>query len=133
MSPPTPGAEDARLAAVIALGRLGDPRGHEVLEKLAGAPEGRLRAAAVWALGRADGVHDVALFSRALRDARADVVGFACLGLGRVRSPQAAGLLARVATDVGRPVSVRRAAIAALGASIDRGGDAHAARARALG
>jgi tetratricopeptide (TPR) repeat protein len=114
-----PGTDEARLAAVLALGRLADERGHDVLEKLASAPEGRLRAAALWALGRMGGARDVALFSRGLRDARADVAGFACLGLGRARTAQAAGLLAHVATDVARPVSVRRAAVAGLAVSSD--------------
>jgi tetratricopeptide (TPR) repeat protein len=112
-------ADEARLAAVIALGRLADERGHDVLEKLATAPEGNLRAAAVWALGRSGSAGDAALFSHALRDARADVVGFACLGLGRARSAQAAGALASVAADVARPVPVRRAALAGLGLSSD--------------
>jgi tetratricopeptide (TPR) repeat protein/HEAT repeat protein len=109
--------DEARVAAVVALGRIGDERGRDVLEKLAGAPEGRLRAAAVWALGRIAAPRDVAAFSRALRDARPDVAGFACLGLGRTRSAQAVSLLTRVATDVARPLAVRRAAIAGLGAS----------------
>jgi tetratricopeptide (TPR) repeat protein len=114
------GADEARLAAVIALGRLGDERAHDVLEKLAGAPDGRLRAAAVWALGRLGDPRDVALFTRALRDARADVVGFACLGLGRARGARAAEVLASVARDVARPASVRLAAAAGLGASTER-------------
>jgi tetratricopeptide (TPR) repeat protein/HEAT repeat protein len=109
--------DEVRVAAVIALGRIGDERGRDVLEKLAGAPEGRLRAAAVWALGRIAAPRDVALFSRGLRDARADVAGFACLGLGRARSAQAVSLLTRVATDVARPLSVRRAAVVGLGTS----------------
>jgi tetratricopeptide (TPR) repeat protein/HEAT repeat protein len=110
-------SDEVRVAAVIALGRIGDERGRDVLEKLAGAPEGRLRAAAVWALGRIAAPRDVPTFSRALRDARADVAGFACLGLGRTRSAQAVSLLTRVATDVARPLAVRRAAVAGLGAS----------------
>jgi tetratricopeptide (TPR) repeat protein len=113
------GADEARVAAVIALGRLGDERAHDVLEKLASAPDGRLRAAAVWALGRVGATRDVALFTRSLRDARADVVGFACLGLGRARGAHAAGIVASVATDVARPLAVRRAAIAGLGLSGD--------------
>jgi tetratricopeptide (TPR) repeat protein len=112
-------ADEARLAAVIALGRLRDERGRDVLEKLAGAPDGRLRAAAVWALGRTGVANDTAVFTRALRDARADVAGFACLGLGRTRGPHTAGHLSSVARDVARPLAVRRAALAGLGASSD--------------
>jgi tetratricopeptide (TPR) repeat protein len=115
-----PGGDEARLAAVLALGRLADDRGHDVLEKLAGAPDGKLRAAAVWALGRLGSPRDAGLFSRALRDARADVVGFACLGLGRGGGTQAVGILASVAGDVARPLSARRAAVVALGLPAER-------------
>ncbi|HEV3032306.1 MAG TPA: tetratricopeptide repeat protein, partial [Polyangia bacterium] len=115
-----PDGDEARLAAVIALGRLADDRGHDVLEKLAGAPDGKLRAAAVWALGRLGSPRDAGLFSRALRDARADVVGFACLGLGRGGGAQAVGILASVAGDVARPLPARRAAVVALGLPAER-------------
>jgi tetratricopeptide (TPR) repeat protein len=118
------GADEARLAAVIALGRLGDDRARDVLEKLAASPEARLRGAAVWALGRAGGARDAALYTRALRDARADVVGFACLGLGRTRGASSAGILSGVANDAARPVLVRRAAIVGLGLSGDPGATA---------
>jgi tetratricopeptide (TPR) repeat protein len=137
------GADEARLAAVIALGRLGDERGRDVLEKLASASDGRLRAAAVWALGRTGAAGDTSLFPRALRDARADVAAFACLGLGRARTAGAESVLAGVARDVTRPIVVRRAAIAGLGASHDpaattallavaRGGDDALSRAALL-
>jgi tetratricopeptide (TPR) repeat protein len=45
-------ARESQVAAVIALGRLGDDRGRDVLEKLVGAPDVTLREAAVLALGR---------------------------------------------------------------------------------
>jgi Tfp pilus assembly protein PilF len=118
--PPPRGATEVQAAAVIALGRLGDERGHDVLEKLASAPDGRLRAAAVWALGRVAGLRDTALLTRALRDAHADVVGIACLGLGRTHATQATGALADVAADVWRPLPVRRAALAGLALTADR-------------
>jgi tetratricopeptide (TPR) repeat protein len=116
----TTGADEARIAAVIALGRLADERGHDVLATLATAPAGPLRAAAVWALGRLGSARDAPLFSHALRDARADVVGFACLGLGRARDARPSTALAGIATDVARPVTVRRAAIAGLGFVAER-------------
>ncbi|HSZ80885.1 MAG TPA: HEAT repeat domain-containing protein [Polyangia bacterium] len=114
------GAHDVQVAAVIALGRLADERGHDVLERLAAAPDGRLRAAAVWALGRVAVPRDVAAFTHALRDGRADVVGLACLGLGRAHDAQALAALTNVAADVTRPSSVRRAAITGLALSADR-------------
>ena len=118
--PPPRGATELQVAAGIALGRLADGRGHDVLETLAVAPDGRLRAAAVWALGRVAEPRDAPLFTRALRDARNDVVGFACLGLGRTRAAQATGALADVAADVTRPLAVRRAALAGLALTADR-------------
>ncbi len=116
----TASAHDVQVAAVIALGRLADERGHDVLEKLAAAPDGRLRAAAVWALGRVAAPHDAATFAHALRDGRADVVGLACLGLGRAHAAQGLTALTNVAADVTRPNAVRRAAIAGLALSGDR-------------
>jgi tetratricopeptide (TPR) repeat protein/HEAT repeat protein len=113
----SPLARETQLAAVVALGRLGDERGRDVLEKLAGAPDASLREAAVWALGRV-GVASPTL-AAALRDGRAAVAGLACLGIGRTRSRRAVTSLASIATDVERPVDVRRAAIAGLALSGD--------------
>ena len=115
-----PFVKEAQLAAVIALGRLGDERGRDVLEKLVDAPEAGLRAAAVWALGRTGSERAAPAFTQALRDGRPDVAGLACLGLGRTRGGDAAGTLAAVATDVARPVDVRRAAITGLALAGDR-------------
>jgi tetratricopeptide (TPR) repeat protein/HEAT repeat protein len=120
-SPTPPLAKDAQIAAVIALGRLGDERGREVLEKLVAAPEAPLRAAAVWALGRLADSHAGPLLTTALRDGRAEVAAMACLGIGRLHGQGGAALLAGVAADVARPVGVRRAAIAGMALSNDRG------------
>jgi tetratricopeptide (TPR) repeat protein/HEAT repeat protein len=115
--PPTPFVREAQLAAVVALGRLGDERGREVLEKLSGAPDASLREAAVWALGRVGGATPT--LAAAVRDGRPAVAGLACLGLGRARGGRAATVLSSIATDVERPVDVRRAAIAGLALSGD--------------
>jgi tetratricopeptide (TPR) repeat protein len=112
--------KDAQVAAVIALGRLGDPRGHDALSDLVSAPEARLRAAAVWALGRMGDARDAPALARALRDARADVAALAGLGLGRLRTSRAVALLVSAAQDAERPLAVRRAALAGLGLSHDR-------------
>ena len=64
-------ARETQLAAAIALGRLGDERGREVLERLANVPDPFLRGAAVWALGRTPGGSTRAVLERALRDAHA--------------------------------------------------------------
>jgi tetratricopeptide (TPR) repeat protein/HEAT repeat protein len=118
LTPPL--AKESQIAAVIALGRLGDDRGREVLEGLVGAPEAALRAAAVWALGRIANPHAAPLLANALRDGRAEVAAMACLGIGRLRGQGGTALLAGVAADAYRPLGVRRAAIAGLALSNDR-------------
>jgi tetratricopeptide (TPR) repeat protein len=109
-----------QVAAVIALGRLGDPRAAPVLKTLASAPDASVRAVAVWALGRSTeaAVAEAAL-EAAIEDPRTEVAAAACLGLGRLRSPRFGRLLVQVATDLNRQVRVRRAA--ALGLAL--GGD----------
>jgi tetratricopeptide (TPR) repeat protein/HEAT repeat protein len=118
--PSVPVATEPQLAAVVALGRLGDERGRDVLERLAVAPDAMLRAAAVWALGRIPGPRSAAPLSRALQDPRTDVAALACLGVGRQRDAQAVALLATIASDTSRPLRLRRAAIAGLGLAGDR-------------
>lgn len=108
-------ARETQAAAVIALGRLGDERGREVLERLAIAPDPALRAAAVWALGRLPAPAPRAALEHAMKDPRPDVAGLACVSLGRSSGEAAVTTLAKVATDVERPLSVRRAALAGLG------------------
>jgi HEAT repeat protein len=99
---------------VIALGRLGDERGREVLDRLASAPDPALRGAALWAMGRVPAAPPFSALERALRDARPDIAGLACVSLGRAGGEGAVSTLAGIATDVGRPVIVRRAALAGL-------------------
>jgi tetratricopeptide (TPR) repeat protein/HEAT repeat protein len=113
-------AAEAQLAAVIALGRLGDERGREVLETLAAAPDAGMRAVAVWALGRIGEARSSPALVRALQDPRSDVAAMACLGVGRSRDGRAVTLLADVAADSSRPLRLRRAAIAGLALAGDR-------------
>jgi HEAT repeat protein/predicted Zn-dependent protease len=113
-------ATEAQLTAIVALGRLGDERGREVLEKLAISSDASLRAAAVWALGRIPEPRSTATLVRALQDPRADVVGLACLGIGRSQDARAAALLGGLATDTSRPLRLRRAAIAGMALAKNR-------------
>lgn len=108
---------DAQLAAVIALGRLADPRGRAAIERHLGARDAQLRTAAVWALGRLPDAHVIPSLAKALDDRHADVAVAACLGLA-LRRPgggPALDLLVRAARDPGRPLAVRRAAAGSLG------------------
>jgi HEAT repeat protein len=106
---------ETKLAAVVALGRLGDPRAGSALERLAATADTALRAAAVWALGRVRDEHALPLLLAAVQDRRPEVAIAACLGLGRRASSQATAALIAAATDVRQPTAVRRAAVVALG------------------
>jgi HEAT repeat protein/predicted Zn-dependent protease len=113
-------AADAQLAAVIALGRLGEARGRSALEQLASAGEPSLRAAAVWALGRIPEERTTPGLIAALQDRRPEVVAAACLGLGRRRDEKSFAALVRLATDGQQAPMVRRAALISLGRSENR-------------
>ena len=142
---------ELQLAAVVALARLGDPRGRVALQRW-GTSTGdvRLRAAALWGLGRLDDARAMPDLVKALDDRQPDVVIAACFGLGRQPVAAAVDALRTVAADARRPVTVRRAAIVALGRVAARPGperqgaipglldlldtgDAELARAAALG
>jgi len=124
----SPGSTDARVAALVALGRLGDPRGLAPLQEAATAGPMTTRAAAVWGLGRiADARASAvvaAILGRAVEDPRPEIQALACLGLGRQADPPIP-LLARLAAGAARPSEVRIAATLALG----RAGGAQAAAA----
>ena len=106
---------EARAAALIALGRLGDPRSLPALEEAATAGAPTLRAPAVWALGRLADPRVSPLLERALGDAHPDIQALACLGLGRHANARSVALLARLSADAARPRELRLAATLALG------------------
>ena len=114
---------ELQLAAVVALARLGDPRGRVALQHW-GTSTGdvRLRAAALWGLGRLDDARAMPDLVKALDDRQPDVVIAACFGLGRQPMAAAVDALRTVAADARRPVAVRRAAIVALGRVATRPG-----------
>jgi HEAT repeat protein len=118
--PVSRGGGDVRLAAVIALGRLGDPRGRQVLESLVTAGDSAIRTASVWALGRIPSADSAGLLVKALADPRADTAAVACLGVGRLQDPRWTQSLASVLGDASRSGRVRRAAALGLGLSGDR-------------
>jgi tetratricopeptide (TPR) repeat protein/HEAT repeat protein len=114
----------AQVAAAIALGRLGDGRAAPVLTALASTQDAGVRAVALWALGRTRGPGVAEVLEAATSDPRTDVAAVACLGLGRLRDPRSLRALVTLATDLQRPVRVRRAA--ALGLGLAEGGDGSA-------
>jgi cytochrome c-type biogenesis protein CcmH/NrfG len=113
--PATPSAVEARAAAIVALGRLGDPRGIAALAPAAATGLFATRAAALWALGRIADDRVRPLLWRAVQDPRPELAAIACLGLGRRADPPTRALLARIAADMGRPGEIRCAATLALG------------------
>ena len=125
----SPGATEARVAALVALGRLGDPRGVGPLQEAATAGPVATRAAALWGLGRMTDARAsaviAAILGRAVEDPRPDIQALACLGLGRHADPPIVARLARMGADAARPSEVRIAATLALG----RAGGAQAAAA----
>jgi predicted Zn-dependent protease/HEAT repeat protein len=112
----TTGTADTQLAALIALARLGDPRGRPAFARFAApASDRRLRAVAVWGLGRLSDATETATLIKALDDRQIEVVAAACLGLGRHPGPVSLPALLALATDARRANEARRAAIIGLG------------------
>ena len=103
----------ASVAAVVALGRLADPRSRQQLETLTQAPNVRVREAATWALGRLADPRSLPAFVRASEDPRQEVRAWALIGLGRLPDAPMA-LIERAALDPAAPIDVRRAAVLAL-------------------
>jgi tetratricopeptide (TPR) repeat protein len=115
LTPASPDATDARAAALVALGRLGDPRGLAPLEEAATAGALTIRAAAVWAIGRIADQGVAAILERAIGDPHPEIQALACLGLGRHTDARTVALLARLGADAARPSELRIAATLALG------------------
>ena len=115
LAPPSAAAIDARTAALVALGRLGDPRGLASLEEAATADAVAIRAAALWAIGRIADPHVSSILERAIGDPRPEIEALACLGLGRHAEGRTVTLLARLGADPARPRELRIAATLALG------------------
>jgi tetratricopeptide (TPR) repeat protein len=115
LSSASPALLDARAAALIALGRLADPRGLAPLEQAATVGVGTLRAAAVWAIGRIADRRVSPILERALDDPHREIQALACLGLGRQGDARSVPRLARLGADAARPIELRIAATLALG------------------
>jgi tetratricopeptide (TPR) repeat protein len=116
-----PGAEgvemDLRVEALVAAGRLGDPRLVKELAALLGHREVALREAAAWALGQTRSGKALEPLLAALADPRPSVHALACLGLGRLGERRALDRAAEVMRDATRSVETRAACAYALGAA----------------
>ena len=104
------------MRAVLAAGRLKDPRTIRDLTKLLAKPEVELREAAAWALSNLKHPGVVRPLTKALQYPKIGVEIYACLGLGRQTRPPLA-LLERIAKMENRRAEVRAACAFALGLS----------------
>jgi predicted Zn-dependent protease/HEAT repeat protein len=124
---------DVQLAALVALARLGDPRGRPAFARFATpAADHRFRAVAIWGLGRLADAPAAPELIKALDDRQPQVVAAACLGLGRHPSAESLQPLFALASDTRRPTEMRRAAIIALGHASARSAAARSRASQAL-
>ncbi len=114
-SPAEPVEMDTRVEALVAAGRLGDPRVIPQLAQLLGHREVALREAAAWALGQTRSPRAVEPLLAALADARPSVHALACIGLGRSGERRALDRAAEVMRDATRSIEARSACAYALG------------------
>jgi len=103
-----------QVRALVAAGRLQDPRTVSDLVRLARNSEPAVREAAVWSLGLIGGPQAFRALSAALSDRKVGVEALACLGLGRYGA-KAVPKLVSVVTDRTRRVEIRAACAWALG------------------
>ncbi len=121
---------EARVKALVAAGRLGEPRVVPEVLPLARHGEVALREAAVFTLARTRDARAVPALADALADRRPSVAALACLGLGGIDDARARTLLQKTLADA-RTHDLVRAACAAGAAS--QGGSAVPALIGALG
>lgn len=106
---------EMRVEAIVAAGRLGDPRIVPQLVQLAKHREVTLREAAVWALGRTGDPKAVPALVAALDDSRGSVQALACLGLGRIGDKRSLAPVAALMKKTGASGEARAACAYALG------------------
>ncbi len=108
-----------RVEALVAAGRLGDPRTIPQLVKLLENREVALREAAAWALGQTRDKKALEPLIKALDDTRSSVQAMACIGLGHINEKRGDGkaldAVAAVMKDASRGVEARAACAYALG------------------
>jgi len=122
---------DLRISALVAAGRLADPRTIADLLDLTQHPEVAMREAAIFALGMTRDRRAVQPLLQSLSDRRESVQALACLGLAHVGESRATKALVDVVNDREREDSVRAACAYALGIIGDR--QAEASLAKVLG
>ena len=105
---------ESRVAALVAAGRLGDPRVVGETLPMAKHADIALREAAVFTLGRTGDARALPALLGALADGRPSVQALACLGLGRLPDARARAAVEKKTGDVRTPDLVRAACAAGL-------------------
>lgn len=106
---------DLRVQAIVAAGRLEDPRAAPLLLPLLESREVALRQAATWALGMTRDPRHFGLLLEALGDPTPSVQALACLGLVHAHERKHLDQVSAVMRDTRRPGEVRAACAYALG------------------
>jgi cellulose synthase operon protein C len=105
---------ESRVAALVAAGRLGDPRVVPETLPIAKHTDVALREAAVFTLGRSGDARAQAALLAALGDGRPSVQALACLGLGRIADKAARTAVEKRVADARTPDLVRAACAVGL-------------------
>jgi tetratricopeptide (TPR) repeat protein len=137
---------EVRVEALVAAGRLGDPKVLTDVLPLMEHPEVAMREAATFTLGRSGDRRAVPALLKALADRRPSVQTLACLGLAQIDDPRVAPVLISTLADARKEdatraacayaIGSRRAASgipALLGALVDNRGEAQRLAAWSLG
>jgi tetratricopeptide (TPR) repeat protein len=118
-SPQIAGHLGLKVRALVAAGRLRDPRTASDLAKLLAVKEVEVREAAAWALSLLADRSAQRPLETAMEDSKVGVQIFACVGLGALSRPPVGKLLA-AAEDLKRRPEVRAACAFGLGLTRDR-------------
>ncbi|MBS1121062.1 MAG: Tetratricopeptide 2 repeat protein [Deltaproteobacteria bacterium] len=107
---------EVRVDALVAAGRLGDPKVLVDVLPLMDHPEVAMREAATFTLGRSGDRRAIPALLKALTDRRPSVQTLACLGLAQIDDPRVAPVLISTLNDARKEDSTRAACAYAIGA-----------------
>lgn len=107
---------EVRVDALVAAGRLGDPKVLVDVLPLMDHPEIQMREAATFTLGRSGDRRAVPALLKALADRRPSVQTLACLGLSQMDDPRAVPALVATLGDARKEDATRAACAYAIGA-----------------
>jgi tetratricopeptide (TPR) repeat protein/HEAT repeat protein len=113
---------EVRVDALVAAGRLGDPKVLDDVLPLMDHPELAMREAATFTLGRSGDRRAVPALLKALTDRRPSVQTLACLGLSQIEDPRVVPALISTLGDARKEDATRAACAYAIGARRSAGG-----------